>query len=188
MSDFNCPLLDFEMFVNRLTSTEAGHMDHDSDGEQDPSISPPGMILLEDTLFFVQLPDLNHVKRPCYQETIRKLFSWLARTQRVETIKRLYIPDSSLTPLDDAFIALYILNQFKIEAMDWRKLDLNLEVLTSGSSGRRTEPELAANWNVRNHLKELTLYSSGNWSVLYHWISEEGLARLPKVCCFSYAE
>ncbi|KAL4923524.1 S8 family peptidase [Aspergillus undulatus] len=181
MSDFNRSSHDFEKFVDRLTTIVPRNMNDDSDDEEDTAVSLPGMVSFEDTLFFVQLPDLNHVKQPCYQETIRKLFSWLAKTQGVKTIKRLYIPDSSLTPLSDAFIALYVLDQFNIEALDWRKLDVNLEVFTSSSAGRRTEAEVAVNWNTCKHLRELTLHSSGNWSVLYHWISEDGLARLPEL-------
>lgn len=43
---------------------------------------------------------------------------------------------------------------------------MNLEVLTD---------------DTRSEFTELTLYSSGNWSVLYHWASEDGLMTLKKV-------
>ncbi|CRG83434.1 Serine/threonine-protein kinase smg-1 [Talaromyces islandicus] len=182
MSDFNRSSHDFEKFVDRLITMKPRNIKVDTD-DDDTADSLTGMVSFEDTLFFVQLPDLNHVKQPCYQETIRKLFCWLADDQGVKTIKRLYIPDSSLIPLSDAFIARYVLDQFQIEAMDWRRLDLNLDVFTQGCPGSLEDAEQApvTSWDTRKHIKELTLYSSGNWSVLYHWISEEGLAKLPEL-------
>ncbi|KAL4969565.1 uncharacterized protein BDV14DRAFT_195830 [Aspergillus stella-maris] len=178
MSDFNRSSHDFEKFVDSLITimpkTTKHHLDDDDDDDEDTAVGPSRTVSFEDTLFFVQLPDLNHVKQPCYQGTIGKLFSWLAKVQGVKTINRLFIPDNSLTPLSDAFIARFVLDQFRIEVMDWRKLDANLEVFTCGCDDPGTG-------NTRRHIKELTLYSSGNWSVLYHWICEEGLAKLPEL-------
>ncbi|KAL4937618.1 hypothetical protein BDV06DRAFT_215742 [Aspergillus oleicola] len=167
MSDFNRSSHDFEKFTTKH------HLDDDDDDDEGTAVGPSRTVSFEDTLFFVQLPDLNHVKQPCYQGTIGKLFSWLAKIQGVKTINRLYIPDNSLTPLSDAFIARCVLDQFRIEVMDWRKLDANLEVFTCGCDDPGTG-------NTRRHIKELTLYSSGNWSVLYHWICKDGLAKLPE--------
>ncbi|KAL4950088.1 hypothetical protein BDW69DRAFT_187706 [Aspergillus filifer] len=175
MSDFNRPSHDFKEFVDSLITmpkTTKHHLDDDDD--EGNAVGPSRTVSFEDTLFFVQLPDLNYVKQPCNQGTIGKLFSWLAKTQGVKTINRLYIPDNSLNPLSDAFIARCVLDQFRIEVMDWRKLDANLEVFTCGCDDQGTG-------NTRRHIKELTLYSSGNWSVLYHWICEDGLAKLPEL-------
>ncbi|GES57672.1 hypothetical protein ATEIFO6365_0001096100 [Aspergillus terreus] len=190
MSDFNRSSHDFEKFVERLTDIvprqqEMGDESDEESDDEEPISSLPGMVQFEDTLFFVNLPDLNYVKQPCSQETIRKLFNWLGERQGVKTVNRLYIPDNSLNPLSDAFMALYVLDKFTIKALDWRKLDINLDILTSSVSDTSElttrGPRRMPTSNTREHLRELTLYSSGNWSVLYHWISEEGLAQLPKV-------
>ncbi|KAI1086805.1 hypothetical protein F5B19DRAFT_498003 [Rostrohypoxylon terebratum] len=154
MSDFNQSSHNFELFVKKLTQLEEDLPDKKS------------VLQFEDTLFFVHLPDLNYVKQPCPHHTIHQLFDWLSR-KGVRTIKRLSIPDNTTNPLSDAFVQQYILDVFEIEELDWRKLDVNLEIITDAYNG-----------DARPHLKDLTLYSSGNWSVLHHWISMDGLAKL----------
>ncbi len=140
-----------------------------------------GVLRFEDTLFFVHLPDLNYVKQPCPHKTMKILFAWLREKQHVQTIKKLNIPDNTNNPMSPAFFELNVLIGFEIESLDWRALDLNLDILT-GSEGRRNDANMPARpCKTQASLKELTLYSRGNWSVLYHWISKDGLAKLPRV-------
>jgi hypothetical protein len=86
----------------------------------------------------------------------------------VESIKELVIPDSYISPLSAEFLRMFILNKFIISSLDWKVLDINLDLLTT-------------NERLIQNLKRLTLYSSGNWGVLYHWISMDGLVRLKNV-------
>lgn len=76
------------------------------------------------------------------------------------------MPDSATSPMSEELVQEVIVDQFEIEKFDWRKLDISLDILTAPKS------------KIRDTVKELTLYSSGNWSVLYHWASEEGLVTL----------
>ncbi|KAI1128630.1 peptidase S8/S53 domain-containing protein [Nemania abortiva] len=130
---------------------------------QDTS-SDRDVIGFEDILFYVCLPDMNFFKEAPQCE-IRRLFKWL-ELGGVKTIRHLSIPDSATNPLCDIIVHHYITKRFSIERFDWRKLDINLEILTVGTS---------------NEFTELTLYSSGNWGVLYHWASKEGLVILRKL-------
>lgn len=119
-------------------------------------------IQFENILFYVCLPDLNYFKDPPHAE-IRRLFRWLTH-RGVEVIRHLSIPDSTTLPMDDVLVREDVTERFTINKIEWRKLDINLEVLTKSKSP--------------DHLTSLTLYSSGNWSVLYHWISDDGLKNL----------
>ncbi|KAE9380874.1 hypothetical protein N431DRAFT_362973 [Stipitochalara longipes BDJ] len=168
MSDFNQSSHNFETFVDKLTQLDANPDEKETAFE------------FEDPLFFVHLPDLNYVKQPCSHHATRRLFEWLSDKKKVRKIKKLSIPDNTINPLSEAFVEQYILDAFDIEELDWRKLDVNLDVITGTKERRRPAKEgkkpPSDTWKS---LKHLTLYSSGNWSALYHWISEDGLARLP---------
>ncbi|GAW22634.1 hypothetical protein ANO14919_121760 [Xylariales sp. No.14919] len=122
------------------------------------------IIGFEDILFYVCLPDMNFFKESPQCE-IRRLFKWL-ELGGVKTIRHLSIPDSTTRPMCDIIVHEYITKRFSIEKFDWRKLDINLKILTVGT---------------KNEFTELTLYSSGNWGVLYHWASGEGLMALKKL-------
>jgi hypothetical protein len=152
MSDFNQSSHDFQRFVQQLTEGSS-HND----------------LLFEETIFYVHLPDLNTFKRVPPHVGVRDLFSWL-KGRGVETIKNLSIPDSTTHPMSDALVSEAIIQKFKIEKFDWRKLDVNLDILTD------------ARYSLPESLTDLKLYSSGNWSVLYHWASKDGLIKLKKVC------
>ncbi|KAF3069903.1 Minor extracellular protease Epr [Trichoderma lentiforme] len=181
MSDFNQTSHNFEKFVEKLTTL---------DGNGDEGI---GMDMIEDEttlqfeniLFFVHLPDLNYVKQPLPHQVLKKLFLWLRDRKGVQTIKRLNVPDCTTNPINPAFFRLTILNHFVIEELDWRILDMNLDILTQKVAGRSFQnshaKESSKTVNTGDHLKKLTLYSSGNWGVLHHWISKDGLATLPKL-------
>ena len=116
------------------------------------------------------LPDLQLLPKGDVYGTIGALFDWLW-AMGVQTIKDLNIPDQRVQPLTEDFIHRKILSRFLVLNLDWRKLDMDISILKS--------PKTASS------LKGLKLYSSGNWSVLYHWASDDGVSALPEVgfCC-----
>jgi len=153
MSDFNSSSHDFGTFVKKLLDET---------------------VVFESTLFHVYLPDLNYFPKKCPHDGVRALFDWLAKKgseekkSRVEAIIKLNMRDNTTAPMSDELVKEAIIDSFKINIFDWRKLDINLDILT--------------NTDNRVHFTELTLYSSGNWSTLYHWSSHDGLGQLPNVC------
>jgi len=185
MSDLNQSSYSFREFVKRLTlldpSEDPESVDKPTDDDNysdeptdngnnsdDPTDGDDSSEQFEKMLFFVYLPNLNHIRKPCPHEGVRTLFWWLHHNQHVQRIKILTIPDSTTSPMSDELVERGIVNKFEIEELDWRKLDINMNVLTgSPHSGVFTK---------------LNLYSSGNWSVLYHWVfSDDGLAKLKNV-------
>jgi hypothetical protein len=166
MSDFNQSSHNFETFVDKLTQLDADLPEKET------------VLRFEDTLFFVNLPDLNYVRQPCPHHTMQRLFGWLGR-KGVRRIKKLSIPDNTTNPLSEAFVQQYIIDAFDIEELDWRKLDINLDIITGTEERRRLAKKPTS--DTWKYLTDLTLYSSGNWSVLYHWVSKDGLAKLPGV-------
>ncbi|KAJ5657425.1 uncharacterized protein N7484_001074 [Penicillium longicatenatum] len=161
MSDFNSPSHNFEKFVDRLIELNPLKASGSSEGDQSPEDS--SSLVFETSLLFVHLPDLNYIKQPCSPEVFRKFFQWLSR--QVENIRELKILDSTTSPLSDWFFCKFVSTKFHISKLDWRKLDIDLTILAE----------------TGDYLEELTLYSSGNWGVLYHWTSLDGLAQYPKV-------
>jgi hypothetical protein len=150
MSDFNQSSHDFKIFVDELT------VSNDKD------------LLFEECLLSVFLPDLNTFKKATPHDGVSDLFKWLSDEGKVKRIKFLNIPDSTTLPMSDELVSKAIFDVFEIEKFDWRKLDINLDILVRS-----------------NHCKEftdITLYSTGNFSVLYHWMSPRGLKQLTGVC------
>ena len=165
MSDFNQSSYNFRDFVRRFTNFDPG---------QDPElveipVSKGGKAeLFEETLFYVTLPNLNNIRKLCPHEGVRTLFWWLHHCQNVKWIKTLTIPDSTTSPMSDELLAEAVIEKFQIEEFDWRKLDISLDILTQSPHAK--------------HFKIISLYSSGNWSTLYHWVlSKDGLAQLHNV-------
>ena len=74
------------------------------------------------------------------------------------------MPDCRANPLDEDKICV-CLKDLEVEELDWRRLDLGIEPIVS----------------LGPTLSTLHLYSSGNWAVLSHWVSNVGLERLEKV-------
>ncbi|OTA95155.1 hypothetical protein M434DRAFT_10064 [Hypoxylon sp. CO27-5] len=202
MSDFSNPSHDFKGFIADLTGVEPGsnsnsasrseNDEQDDEGYEDeekgrtlqfssrkPTTGETNgasrsssraietstgntSIEFEDTLFYVRLPDFDNFKESPHEE-VRTLFWWLS-TRNVRIIKSLDIPDNTIRPICEELLEVAVLKKFEIHRLSWRKLDINLDILTSSGYASK--------------LTDITLYSSGNWSVLYHWISEEGLVRL----------
>ncbi|RYP07033.1 hypothetical protein DL764_002792 [Monosporascus ibericus] len=119
----------------------------------------------EEYLVSVFLPDLNTFKKPVPHDGVDDLFGWLKSTAKVKRIKSLNIPDNTSVPMSDGHVSEYILKRFEIEKFVWRKLDINLDILVSSPNGKV--------------FTDITLFSTGNFSVLYHWVSKDGIGSLP---------
>ncbi|KAL1615283.1 hypothetical protein SLS56_011864 [Neofusicoccum ribis] len=92
---------------------------------------------------------------------------WLI--EQITTVTKTRSVEASGNPtkrssISDELVEKAILSQFKIEKFDWRKLDIDLSILTNSPHAE--------------HFTDITLYSSGNWSVLYHRTSKDGLLKL----------
>lgn len=185
MSDFNRSSHDFKGFVEKLTKIDpasSGNVRGDEKTQREPfgsrsghakshvggSAAAIGRLDFEPNLFFVSLPDFNNFRKPCPHEGVRSLFHWL-HGKGVKQIDELNMPDSTTSPMSDELVYEAILNVFTVRRFDWRKLDINLDILTR-------------NPDTAKAITHLTLYSSGNWSTLYHWTSVDGLPRLTSVC------
>ncbi|KAF1993814.1 subtilisin-like protein, partial [Amniculicola lignicola CBS 123094] len=180
MSDFNQSSHDFQRFVEKLRkldpvktrngtlSRRSTNLAHEEQRIQQAIGTTHETLSFEDTLFFVYLPDLNNIRKPCPHQGIRSLFEWL-EGKGVKRIITLNMPDSASSPMSDELVEDAIIRRFEIEKLDWRKLDISLDILT---------PSKDSDWSPQ--ITKLTLYSSGNWSVLYHYLSKDGLARLPE--------
>lgn len=94
------------------------------------------------------------------------VFKWL-RKNHVERIIKVMVIDDEDPPHADSSIE-EALKDFQVEIWDWKRLDLSTEVI----------------YNSTKVVKEISLYSSGNNSVLMGWASQQGLpndAKFPKV-------
>jgi hypothetical protein len=98
---------------------------------------------------------------------LARLFTWL-KTAGVKRICDLRVPDSFSHPVSDEDIERLLGKQFNVWGFDWRKLDLDIEVV-------RTAAE---------DVEKLHLYSSGNWPVLFCWATCGTCQKLTKVCSF----
>jgi hypothetical protein len=125
--------------------------------------------VFEDTLLYLILPDLSRTEELDISGTLCRFFTWLQDQKKITSIIELSIPDNHVSPLSEDTVEQHILCNFDIHVLDWRKLDINLRFLTESE-------------RAKNSLRKLHLYSSGNWGVLYHWASKDGLLKLPHVC------
>lgn len=135
-------------------------IEHASESDQDHDLK------FESTLLYVYLPDLCRFSSTDVHAVVSKFFDWLY-SKGVRQIIELDIPDNHLQPLSDELISEKVL-KYKVQDLNWRRLDINLDLLSESES--------------KDTLKKLQLYSSGNWSTLYHWASEQGLASFKEVC------
>ncbi|MCJ1394328.1 hypothetical protein MMC18_007206 [Xylographa bjoerkii] len=151
LSDFNQPSHDFTEFISAIWN-------------HGPAVKD---LKFEQTLFYVVLPDFYHRDTDHFHTEVEILFKWLV-AQDVTSIIELVIPDSLEHPLGDDFVQANILDKFSVTRLDWRKLDVNVNILTESAKSK-------------DSLQTVHLYSSGNWSVLYHWTSSDGLCKLEKL-------
>lgn len=160
MSDFNQSSHDFKKFVDELIKST----DELKSSTGKLTKSTDKQLQFEECLLSVFLPDLNIFKKDIPHDGVRELFKWLHGEGNVKRIKSLSIPDSTTRPMSDELVSEAIVDVFEIEKMDWRKLDINLDILVRSPH--------------HEEFTDITLYSTGNYSVLYHWISEHGLKKL----------
>jgi hypothetical protein len=127
--------------------------------------------------------------------TISRLLDWLHDVKGVKSIVELKIPDDHAWPLSEPLVLRKLLKKFAVRRVDWRKLDLDLSALTvthypisplnrssiETGAPKVKESEAASDASFLENLREIRLYSSGNWGVLYHWASSDGLKKFPKV-------
>lgn len=124
-------------------------------------------VRFERILKFASFPDLDNedpYKREAdllQQENriIKNFLSWLRHSRKVEEVLSLSVLDRLLCPHTDSDVSSCV-QDFNIQRLDWRKLDLYLR-------------------DLNGDLRELHLYSSGNPAVLDHW--EEYLPKFKKV-------
>lgn len=103
----------------------------------------------------------------CGRNDFSRIFDILGK-KGVKKIIRLIVEDNGTVPHTDEVIEE--LKRFEIEEWEWKKLDISTAVI-----------QLAA-----HKAKKLTLWSSGNHSVLRDWSSCDGLRRLRKVFHLNY--
>lgn len=148
-SDFNEPSHDFSQFIRDIWKNRGAMKD----------------LQFEPTLFYVVLPDFYHHDNTQFHDEVETLFKWLEEFQEVTSIVDLVIPDSFQKPMEDNFIQLKILDKFYVTSLNWRKMDINMEILTESVKTKKS-------------LRQVQLYSSGNWSILHHWASDDGLRKI----------
>jgi hypothetical protein len=95
------------------------------------------------------------------------ILDWLRKNKQVNAILELQVRDRLFNPHDEDQIAKYV-DDFKVEILNWRFLDLSVSVFERS----------------RERLKGLHLYSSGKQAPVSHWFSKEGLKSLPNVRLF----
>lgn len=123
-------------------------------------------IKFESILRYVHFPDMSRKTWEGQKEELQEvplILRWL-RQKEVKSILRLVVPDCRLNPLAEDGLCT-CLEDFGVVKLNWRRLDLGIEPILS----------------LASTLTVLYLYSSGNWAVFSHWVSEGGLQKLEKV-------
>lgn len=131
---------------------------------------PKFRIDFESSIRYVDFPDLDqitvdqfhHLNSP--REDAKVVLDWLS-DRGVQKIIELRVPDSWENPHSEEIIEQAI-KTFGVEVLDWRRTDLSIKSIKE-SAGET--------------VRELHLYSSGNWTALSHWTDPEELSGLNKV-------
>lgn len=136
----------------------------------------------EDILEYVRIPRCKILRRandtiaPSFESssgrggiglTSFKLIFDLLRSKGVRKIIKVIVDDEEDTPHSDEVIES--LNCFQIEDWDWKKIDLCSEVL----------------YQAAPNAEKVTLYCSGNNSILRSWSAEDGLRKFRRVRAFT---
>ena len=93
------------------------------------------------------------------------VFKWLKKNGVKRIIKVIVVDDGEIAHSDQAIEDC--LEGIEIDVWDWKKPDICSETIHKAAK------------NVR----EVHLYCTGSNTVLRSWSSEQGLAKLPQVCC-----
>ncbi|KAJ0119897.1 Peptidase S8/S53 [Diaporthe amygdali] len=132
-----------------------------------------GLLWYEPTIKYARFPPLDvhiddkEVFGMGAQEEHTEVFDilqWLKQEKRVKSIIELKVPDRLVNPHNELLIAKYV-DDFAIEVLNWRFLDLSLSVFSADT--------------VKPRIRELHLYSSGKRAAISHWFSDEGLITFP---------
>ena len=94
-----------------------------------------------------------------------RILQWLRRKKKVSEIIRLRVPGSTPRAETEEVIES-ALEGISVDVLDWRVLDLSIDIILRGRT---------------RDVQELHLYSSGNWGVLQQWSGVEGVTLLQKV-------
>ena len=89
---------------------------------------------------------------------------WL-RLKDVSRIHALRVRDSRYRPHCDDVIRQLVELYPQVEMLDWQRTDLSIDTI------REAAP----------NIRELYLYATG-WASLSHWLGEDGLRTMPRVC------
>lgn len=108
---------------------------------------------------------------------MEEVLHWLKnkKPRAVTEIMEVTVLDRLRSPHDDQVIEDCV-KSFRVQILNWRKLDLCLAGFTSEGLGSGECP-----------IETLHLYSSGNQAVIKHWLCREGsggLLDLPKVSVY----
>lgn len=121
------------------------------------------------TLVYVEFPHVNasldNTEPEAIGQDAAKILQWLQKTKSVKEILRLCVPSSSPRSEREDVIRKGLLG-ISVDVLDWRVLDLSLDVILC---------------NASKNLEELYLYGSGNLGVLQQWCGPEGVTMLPNV-------
>lgn len=98
------------------------------------------------------------------------VFNWL-RTNHVEKIVKVMVIDDTEPSHSDQSIE-DALGGFGVEIWDWKRLDLSTDVIW-----KATTTQVGSDVSV---VREVSLYSTGNNSVLMGWASPQGLTNKKK--------
>lgn len=165
------------------------------------------LIRYEETIRYAEFPVLDlstqpqtsaaqNLQRSHLQRThteILDMLDWLY-DHGVRRIITLRVPDRMAHPHDELEIAS-VVKRFRVEELDWRILDLSLNIFqphygpedipfvcsidNNKSNDKRSKDKSVQ----RSYLTQLHLYTGGRRSALDHWFSTEGLASM-NVCFF----
>ena len=170
LSQFNAQQFNFSDFISGLTGN----------GMTEPTkASQLQCLKFERVLKSVDFPDLNGQFGASVVDDVRKdhhevevVLNWLSDEKKVKEIINLKVPDRLHSPHKDSIVRSFV-QKYKVETLDWRKLDLYLV------DHDEAWAPLPHHWAAS--LQKLTLYSSGNPAVHDHWMSQ--LRQLGSVRC-----
>jgi hypothetical protein len=172
LSQFDAQQFSFLDYISSLTSTGV-------DGAT--KVSHLRCLKFERVLKSVDFPDLNSQFAASIVDDVRKdhqevevVLNWLSKVKNVEEIINLKVPDRLHSPHKDSVIRRFV-QKYKVEKLDWRKLDLYLV------DHDEDWVPLPHRWAAS--LQKLTLYASGNTAVHDHWMSQ--LQKLKNVRCIN---
>jgi hypothetical protein len=140
-------------------------------------------IRLQDVLLHVHLPELvargsydaapndpskvnitsHHEESQQSRKEVKDILDWLREKFEVNSIIELVVKDNLNDPHWEEIVEECLSPFSKIEHLNWRKIDLSMRSI-----------------NAARSLRELWLYSSGNWNSIAQWLGVEGLVSLPE--------